>query len=252
MQLGLFWQIVGWFSLPVLVFLAVLLIRKGASRLYPYFFNYILASLLIGLIRLSFSRAPLLTYFYVYWLSDAVETIFAFLATYELFLKRLFPGFHKIGFYRYLFPAVALVGAALAGTLLIHSRHVTALATTIRIFEVVQVVTLLFFALLMVVMGRFWSRYEFGIGFGLAIEASAALASSAMWVKTATRRGSFIAQLPVIGYDLACIIWVLAFLKQEPSSAISSKLADLALVEQAKQSEDALKEWLSRSKQAHK
>ena len=48
-------------------------------------------------------------YYRVYWISDTALAAFAFLATYELFFKRLFPGFYKTRFYRLLFQAGAII-----------------------------------------------------------------------------------------------------------------------------------------------
>src|SRR2546423_1155212 len=104
-------QGIYWLPIPVLgILIVTLLRRKFASRL-PFFFVYVAAGLLGDVARLlvySVSHGITVTYYYVYWISQAINAVFAFLTAGELVLNRLFPKFYRVGFYRYLF-AFAIV-----------------------------------------------------------------------------------------------------------------------------------------------
>lgn len=237
------WRIIGWFSLPVLAVLVGVLIWRRIPRQFPYFFYYVLAGELIGLLRLWFYNPAGRVYFYFYWLTDVLIALFAFFATYELFVHRLFPRFYAIRFYRYLFPLAAMIITALVVPAILQARKLSYLLTVIHGFEVLRVAILIFFVGLMLAMGRKWSRYEFGIALGLGVQASALLMTSAAWVRSPFLH-SVVDRLPVIVYDLACLIWMITFLKQEASEPLSSVPAPQELLEEARKWEESLKETL--------
>jgi hypothetical protein len=98
---------------PILATVALtgIFVWRRLYRELPFFFLYLVAALLIAATRyigvVYFKDSA---FFYIYWISDLAGTPLVFLAIYEVFLKRLFPGFLKTRFYRSLFP---IVGAAI-------------------------------------------------------------------------------------------------------------------------------------------
>src|SRR5437764_851675 len=113
MKSGILWIIVDWFSLPVLLILASILAQRRYYREFPLFFSYIVLSSVAAVSRLyAYLGSSGTAYFYTYWVSEVAITLCALLATYELFVKRIFPRFYAVRFYRYLFPAVAILTAA--------------------------------------------------------------------------------------------------------------------------------------------
>jgi hypothetical protein len=104
-----FWEIVNWLSLPVLAALAAILVWRGFYREFPFFFWFVLITDIATVVRYLAQNGPGRTYFYAYWITDLVITVFNFLAVYELFIGRLFPRFFKVRFYRYLFPAATAI-----------------------------------------------------------------------------------------------------------------------------------------------
>ena len=239
-------QIVGWLSLPVLAVLAGILVWRRALRAFPHFFNYVVINELVGLARLLAYHAPAM-YGRIYWISDVLIAIFAFLATYELFAKRLFPRFSSVRFYHYLFPAAATVVSLVAVPPLIEMHRRSILLMTIHVFDVLRVAILFFFVGLMVFMGRRWTRYEFGIAMGLVVEASALLMTSVVWPSQSFIRHAM-DQLPVIAYDIACLIWLITFLKQEKPEPVPSVPVSPEVLKEARKWEETLKGSLSKKK----
>ena len=244
---GWLYFLVNWFGLPALALLAILLIYRRWHRVFPFFFCYIVSAELVGISRLIFMRAPSSVYSHVYWISDTALAGVAFLATYELFFKRLFPGFYKTVFYRRLFPTMALLIILIVALISLINRHSSALGITARGYVFLSAAILVFFVVLMIVMGRRWTKQEFGIAFGFALDLSTSSILLGMLYHAATRNESF-SHIPVIAYDLACIIWLYCFWsapKSEP--ALPTALSPAALHE-AKKWEESLKDYISSGK----
>ena len=240
--------VVDWMALPVLsLLIGVLLYRKFQNE-FPLFFAYVLASDAIGLGRLLAFRSAGHIYYYVYWISDIAVAVFAFLATYELFIKRLFPVFYKVRFFRYLFPIVAAVITILGAATALYRGKLAVLLVTVRVYEFLRATILFFFLALMVLMGRRWSKPEFGIAFGFGLDVSASFAMLAFVARNGYELG-IVNRLPTLAYDIACLIWVYCFLtasKGQPSTA-SPALSAEALNE-AKKWEGSLKDFMSQGK----
>ncbi len=246
MHFASLWQIVDWGSLPILVVVLALLIWRRALSEYPSFGWYIVAGELIGLARLWFYSPTGLVYFYFYWATDALIAVLALLATYEIFAKRSFPRFYAVRFYRFLFPTVAVIIASLASVAAIQLNRVRIVIKIIHFLDVVRVTLLLFFVGLMTIMGRRWGRYVFGIALGLGIQASAVLVTSAIWVRNLLVRTAD--RLPVVAYDVACIIWLITFLYPEKFTPIVSAPVSPGILDQARKWEKTLKESVTGKK----
>jgi len=242
MHLTTLWQVIGWLALPLLALLAGILVCRRVHREFPYFFYYVVVGELVGLARLLAYYETPQYYFEIYWILDAIDTVFAFLATYELCLRRLFPQFFRIRFYRYLFPPVILIAIVFAVPALLYSHRLKMLVTIINAFDFVRVAALFFFVVLMSFMGRHWNKYEFGIALGFGVQGAALLPAFAAWTRI-TGIHNFLEQLPVIGYDIACLIWLVYFFQSTPPIP-SESFANPELVQDAQQTEEELKQWL--------
>ncbi|HLJ26347.1 MAG TPA: hypothetical protein VKY85_06540 [Candidatus Angelobacter sp.] len=248
MDLSVFWQFVGWFSLPVLAILAGALAWRKAYREFPFFFYYIIAAEAVGLGRLFvyyyLSRSA---YAYTYWVSDALITLFALLTTYELFLRRLFPRFHKTRFYRGLFPLAAVLLSILTAPIALQTNQLHRLLVTLHVLDFLRVAILLFFVGLMLAMGRHWSRSEFAIALGLAVQAAVLLTTFAIWTKNPDIHG-LVDQLPTIAYDVACLIWLVTFLRPEQATPVLTAAVSPEILDQARKWEETLKESVTGKK----
>ena len=241
------WEVLDWISLPILAALIIIFVLRRLYRELRFFFVFIVASELATLARLAVLSAAPKSYFYTYWVSELVVTIFTFLAVFELFLVRLFPRFYRIRLYRNLFAAFASVLIFLAWLTALESPNkAAALLIEARVLEFVLAGVLAFLVSLMLIMGRNWNLRDLGIAVGFAINIAAYLATSALWARTRYRSTS-LDQLPLIGFDIACAIWLWAVLYKLQESTSELPVTPTMLHE-ARKWESALKDWLTPGK----
>lgn len=236
-------------ALPVLAVLAGILVWRKLHHEFPFFLWYLIVTEIGGAVRFAAQFGSTRTYFYAYWISDMVITIFNFLAIYELFARRLFPNFLRVRLYRYLFP-VAATAIIMAGwlTALQAPAKNAAFLIEARVLNFVLAAMLAFFVSLMLFMGRTWTRYDFGIAFGFAV------ANAAFLVFMAARARSHynptrLDQLSLIAFDISCLIWLITFWK--PARRIEllpAESLDPAMLHEARTWEHALKNWLAAGK----
>jgi hypothetical protein len=243
-----FQVLIDWVGLPSLALLAGVLIYRRWYRQFPFFTLYVIGAELVGVARLFFLRSSLWMYSRFYWISDAALAALAFLAAYELFFKRLFPGFYKTRFYRVLFPTAAiLIIVAVSCTALI-GGHFSALAMTTRVFVFLRLAILAFFVVLMQIMGRQWSRQEFGIAFGFALDASTSSIFLGLLIHGASRN-AILKRIAVFAYDIACILWLYCFWPA-PTQTGTPSAPELSteVLDEAKKWEGSLKDFMSQGK----
>jgi hypothetical protein len=240
--------VIDWIGLPALALLAVVFLFRRWHREYPFFFCYVVGAELVGVARLLFARSLPGMYFQIYWASDTALAAFAFLATYELFFKRLFPGFYKTRVYRLLFPGMAILITVFVAIAALVGGHSTALPTATRVYEFLRATVLLFFVGLMMLMGRNWSKQEFGIAFGFGLDVSTSLFLIGIWSHT-SNRSAILGRLAVLAYDIACLLWLYCFWAAPKSQAVlpAPPLSPDALLE-AKKWETSLKDFMSQGK----
>ena len=237
-----------WFPVLALVLVSSFMVWRRVYRELPFFFFYIVSALCIGIARYVGFHFGHDVYFYVYWVSELAGAVFVSLALYEVFLRRLFPAFQRVRFYRNLFPLAAAVVLIL--TLVTASeasdRH-AAFLTASRGADFVRTAILIFFVALMALMGREWPRYDFGIALGFGVQAAAALADTAVRSRL-HYRPALLDTVEFLAYNLSCLIWVITFWKQEKPSGQTPTNVGLKSLDEAKKWEDSLKDFISPGK----
>jgi hypothetical protein len=244
--------ILVWFPVLALVVLFGFIVARRAYRELPYFSVYVLSALLLGAARYAAFYLSRNLYFYVYWISELVAVVVVSLALYEVFLRRLFSRFHKVRFYRGLFVIVAVAVFILTIlTVLQAPDKGKAFLIASRAYDFVRTAVLVFLVALMALMGRHWTRYDFGIALGFAVQAAVALLNAAVRTKL-HYRPSVMDDVEVVSFSLSCLIWLITFWKPEkPAPALAIDQLDPETLHQARTAESMLKNWLSpgRSKQ---
>ncbi|HEY6307062.1 MAG TPA: hypothetical protein VI488_11475 [Candidatus Angelobacter sp.] len=240
------WTVVEWLSLPALAVLAGILVWRRLHREFPFFFLFVLAAEIATIVRFAAKFGTPWTYFYAYWISDLVVTIFNFLAVYELYTRRLFPSFQRVRFYRYLFAAAASAAIALGWLTAMEAPDKTAaFLIEARVLNFIVAVAMGLLVSLMVFMNRVWTRFDFGIAFGLGINAATFMFVSAMWVRT-HYGPSTVDRLPVVAYDISCLIWLFTFWKPERRTQfLPPEQLNPEMLHQARSWETVLKNWLT-------
>lgn len=242
---GVLPNLLFWFPVVVLTLLsAVFLLRRLWSEL-PLFFLYIVSAPAVGMLRYAAFLASKTLYFYIFWISELELAVVFSLALYEVFLRRLFPRFHKVRLYRRLFPTAAALILLLTIIAALQSPDTkAAFLTASRAFDFVRTAFLVFFMILMLLTGRQWSRYDLGITLGFGIQAAAALANAAVRARLG-HRSSMFDTVEAVTFELACIIWLITFVKPERSDHLQPAALDPAMLDQARKWETILKDWLT-------
>jgi hypothetical protein len=115
-------------------------------------------------------------------------------------------------------------------------------------FDFVRTPFLVFFMLLMLMMGRQWSRYDLGITLGFGIQAAAALANAAVRSRLG-HRSIFFDDAETVTFEIACVIWLITFLKPEVSGHLQpAGPLDPSVLPQVRKWESVLKDWLTPGK----
>ena len=239
--------LVDWFAVPSLALLACILLYRKLYREFPLFFSYVVVTEMVGLARYIASKGSPSVYSYVYWISNLVVVLFAFLASYELFVGRLFPRFYKVRFFRILFTLAVILVNVLVVFAAIYGNHKRWLLLSSRIGEFLRAAIVFFFVALMTVMGRQWEMKEFGIAFGFGLDVAMSLASVTFWTQ-ASKRSPLIGRIPVIAYDIACIVWIYCFWCAKSEPAVPSTPLSPAALHEAKKWEESLKDYISSGK----
>jgi len=240
--------LIDWFALPSLAVLACILLYRKWYREFPLFFCYVVLTEMVGLTRYAASKGSPSVYSKVYWISNLVVVLFAFLASYELFIRRLFPRFYKNRFFRILFTLTAILVNVVVVIAAIYGNHKRWLLLSARIEEFLRAAVIFFFVALMTVMGRRWEMKEFGIAFGFGLDVAISLASVALWTQ-ASNRSPLVSRIPVIAYDIACIIWIYCFWRAPKSEpAVPAAPLSPEALHEAKKWEESLKHYISPGK----
>jgi hypothetical protein len=240
--------LVNWFGLPALALLGFVLVYRRWHRVFPLFAVYVIVAELLGIARLISSGAPSEVYAKIYWISEAVSAALALVATYEVFLKRLFPSYRRIRLYRILFPVAAILITVCAAVDALLGGHFSILAKTIHLYIFVRAAGLFFFVALMLIMGRRWNKQELGIAFGFGLDVSASLILLGTWAHSSSR-SAIIAGWSVFAYDIACLVWLYSFWTAPKAQAtVSPPELSLDALQEAKKWEGSLKDFMSQGK----
>jgi hypothetical protein len=239
------WFFFRWFPVLAVSLVAVIFLWRRLWRELPFFFLYLASAMLVGVVRYGGYLLGRRANFYSYWISDLAMAVVAFLPMYEVFLRRLFAGFHKNRFYRNIFPLVAATVLLLAVLTAWQAQDKgAAFQMASRAFDFMRTAVLVFFIGLMLLMGRDWTRYDLGITLGFAIQAAVALASAAVRASVHYQPTLFDTVERIV-YDLSCLIWLITFWKPEKRTQfVPAERLDPAMLHEARTWETQLKDWL--------
>lgn len=235
----------SWFPLIAAGVLVIVFLGRRLWQPLPFFFAYLVFAVVGALTRYFASRVGGRLYFYTYWTSDLLASLFFLLPIYEVFLRRMFPKFYKTAVYRHIFPALALLIFILTVfTALQAGDKSAAFAMASRAFDFMRTAILVVFIGLVTLMGRQWTRFDLGITLGFAIQAAVALANAAVRARL-HYRPTVLDFIDLASYDVSCLIWLITFLKPAERAVlpVDDHLAP-AVVAEARSWESMLKTWL--------
>ena len=220
-----------WIAHPLLeAGIAIAMLRSNLHRKFMYFFAYVVTQILsFAIIFPAYLRHNYSAYFYLYWISNAINVFLGFKIIHEIFLD-VFKPFHTLrDLGSVLFKWAGLVMLLVAGVISVSSNShemapwMLAILTTqrcVRIIQVGMVLFLLFFAHYLGVNSR---QHSFGIALGLGGYAMMELALIASWV--GQHLGNTSTDLVnMAAYNSALLTWFVYVLVKSPARDAATNL----------------------------
>jgi hypothetical protein len=198
----------------------IFIVRKLYAQ-FPCFFVYLVSSLVITATRLSF-RSDYLTFFTVYWSTEALYSMLALLVLHEVF-RKVFLAFYLFRGFWLLFPcAVLAIGLITFKSVILAPpqaprwvRGVLAVGVTTKYIEAGMFVV---FVLLALALNVTWRNRAFGIVHGFAISALGTWLAYSVRSRFGIKFGAVATYGPPVAYILAVLFWLVTFLRREPAS----------------------------------
>src|SRR5215469_13211904 len=209
-----------WLPLAILLVLAGVFVVRRFYRDFPFFFSYIVFTVLAALARVSVRGSPLV-YFWVYWATDAMLGLLALFALNEV-LKHLFSiDYAEHWWFRLSLPTVAFSIALLF--LVLPVGRVTRYPVRNAVFSFdlgmhcLEVLILLLFVFLDKILVAAYDQYDFGIVRGFGVSALVTILADLLRSHFGKGFTVYFAYAPPLAYIVATLIWLYAFVRKPPS-----------------------------------
>src|ERR1700730_13684772 len=213
-----------WIAHPLLeAGIAIAMLRSNLHRKFMYFFAYVVTQILsFAIIFPAYLRNNYSAYFYLYWISNAINVFLGFKIIHEIFLD-VFKPFHTLrDLGSVLFKWAGLVMLLVAGVVSVSSTSnemapwMLAILTTQRCVRIIQVGMVLFLLFFAHYLGVNCKQHSFGIALGLGGYAMVELALIASWV------GDYLGSLAIdlvnmAAFNAALVIWLGYMLAKSPA-----------------------------------
>jgi len=159
--------------------LCLLLLARRIYREFPIFFGYTALSVIVTVALWGASKNAI-WYSAIYWVSEALSVILAFLALNEA-LRSVFRNFLGMRWFRWLFPGlgILMISAAVLRIIVLPRPAFSSFTTTILGLEIaVGFLQFGIFSLFIILVRLFhlrWGQHAAGIVFGYGVSAAGAL-----------------------------------------------------------------------------
>jgi hypothetical protein len=197
------------------------LLKLQSYRRFPTFFVYVAFSVASAILSVATSGLGTV-YFYVYWISEAVYVLLAFLVLQEAF-RSVFRNFYRLRWFRMAFPVIGILMLAVAlfrYAILQPTDHNPVTGALISLEIAVGFLQLGIFCLFIVLVWLFhmqWRQYGFGIVLGFGISAAGTLIAFLLRSEFGTNLNQMVRIATPLSYIIGVAIWLATFLRGEPS-----------------------------------
>jgi hypothetical protein len=200
----------------------VLAVRRSYVQ-FPFFFFYLLFGAISTAVNLAV-RENRLYYFYSYWISEGLGTLLTFLAIQEAF-RSVFRNFYTLRWFKVSFPAVGILIllVALLRAVFFRPANSSPLAVTLISLEIavgfLQFDVFCGFILLVRFFHMRWNQHAFGIVLGFGIAAAGSLVAFLLRSEFGKNLDQMVRIVTPLSYIIGVAIWLVIFLREEPSAA---------------------------------
>jgi hypothetical protein len=233
--------------------LILLLLWHRYFREFRFFGLYLLFSVLSTTLGLVV-RNDYQTLFYVYWISEAVYVVVAFLVLQEAF-RSVFRNFYTLRWFKLSFPGVGiLIGllALLRAEFFRPPNHSRLAVTLISLEIAIGFLQFGVFCLFIVLVRFFhmrWRLHAFGIVLGFGIASAGSLVAFLLRSDFGTNLNQMVRIATPLSYIIGVAIWLATFLKAEPGrteAAWSATLTPAQMIKELKRHTETVKGILGR------
>jgi hypothetical protein len=209
---------------PVLqTWLAFLLVRRRAYKIFPFFFTYTLFAIVAELCKSAVAQYSQHTmkYFYFYWGAEAIYAVLGFLAIHEVF-RCVFENFTSLPWFKFLLPVVGLAMLTISALISIVHRAVETAPLLEGIYSLqiaVRCLQIGVFFLIFFLARTFdldYRQYAFGIAGGFGIAAAGILVGTLVRTGMGLKSLIFFEYFPIVAYSIAVTVWLASFVRAEP------------------------------------
>jgi hypothetical protein len=213
--------------------LSYVLVRQKVYRVFPWFFAYTLFSIVAAIARFAFKNYET-PYFYLYWGTDAVQSVLGGIVMYEV-CRGVFRNLGRNWWARIVFPVLLLIAVAL--TLARTGAQLPGAEGTLMTWVVkaelglrfLQVLLFLLLFALVTFVGVRWRQHHFGISAGYGIYAAVNLFTTTKYYESGTKFTFLWGWISVITYTVAVLIWLWYFSTPIKVEIASSEQPPLSL-----------------------
>ena len=207
-------------ALVLTTWVGAFLWRRRLYREFPFFCAYVALTVVVSLIRFSVS-GDYNTYFYVFWVTEAIYAVAAILALHEAFRKVFFAFYELWWWFRLVFPAVTAFMAfiairnAIEHPALQGARFLEVILALARGVNYLEAVLFGVFFGLVLLLGVPWRSYPFGIVEGFGMYALGAMIAFGLRSEIGKKYDVVAKYLPPVAYIVGALIWLDTF-RQPP------------------------------------
>ena len=208
-----FQQYLSAFGTALLLPLIWLMHRRDQHKVFPNFFVYLLVVLGKSLTLQTIKPFSPASYFYGFWIAEAITILLGFGVIFESYVHVLTSGTLPIGKVTFFRIVVAmLLFSGIVAMLTLHAegypaivRTIFALSTALRIVQVCLFLLLAFFSIF---YGLYWTGQAFGIALGYALFALAQLANTSVRAWAGSVGHEVYVYVSMLAYQCAVLIWL--------------------------------------------
>ena len=215
---------VAWLGGSVLLTITVaLLYARGLHSEFPWFFRYLL--LVLGRAPVLFFLRPYrITYFYSYWIAEAITVGLSLLVILEIYRHVLRSGSFNMTRSMFFTLNVALLALAAAVALVIETADVAALWRAILVLtQTARIVQIGLLALLLIAsmfFNFYWRSLPFGFALGYGIYATVELVATTFRSSLGSAGNNIFALSKVLGYQAAVLVWIVFIYRHRPEHSL--------------------------------
>ena len=206
-------------ALGLTAWVAALVARRKLHREFPFFFAYLILSVIVPLIRLSVS-GDYATFFMLFWTTEAFYAVLGLLALHEVFHEVFLPFYLLWWWFRLVFPAaVTLIVFVSIRNAILHPalqapRILQIIFGSAKAVNYLEAVLFGLFFALVLLLGVRWKSHPFGIVEGFGLSALGALIAYGLRSEFGTKYDTLAKYAPPVAYIVGVLVWLDTFLRQ--------------------------------------